>query len=151
MANVICSTCGKENEPTGKWNYCRGCGGRLELPVAETTVRSAAGGDEAVTATAARPATAKKLPVAQAAPRHAATAKKLPKKTAQQITQEMRWWTFGLILGLGAIGMIIGSLLKERGVEYSLLTDPFNLGMIGGIMTGGLIAQCMLWYRQSQQ
>ena len=150
MATVVCSVCGKENVPTGNWNYCRGCGGRLALPVAQTTVRAAAGGNEAVTATAAPPATARHKP-AEPAPRRTQPSSKLPKKTKQELAKEQFPWTAGLIVVGAALGMIIGSLVREQGIDYGLVNDPFNIGLVGGIVTGGLIAQLMLWYRQSQQ
>ena len=87
--------------------------------------------------------------MARAAP--ARKSVKAQPKSKQELLQELRPWTYGLIFGLGTIGMIVGSLMKEQGMQYGLLNDPFYIGMIGGFMTGGLIAQCMLWYRQSQQ
>jgi hypothetical protein len=147
MAMVICGSCGKENEPTGNWKYCRCCGGRLAAPVVIETVLADAHGDEAVTAIT----TAARVPVAQAASRRSQALTKPQQKNAQKIQQQMRWWTYGLILGFGLIGMVVGSVMKERGVDYKLFNDPFNVGMVGGFVLGGLIAQIMIWIKQSQQ
>jgi hypothetical protein len=150
MTTVLCSNCHKENEPSENWNYCRGCGARLELPASMTTVIPADGDEEAVTATAARPAMTRRTLDNDYRPRRATRPSKPAAKTAREIHQEMRWWTLGLVLGGGLLGMLVGSILKKPGGDDSLMNDPFYGGLVGGLLLGGVIAQLLIWMKQRQ-